>query len=73
MTLEEKIIRVIEIILRLLVVGVLYHISKQLKEMTSEHTQSGQFVRKIYLPAIIIIIILLLVFVLEVPKALLGH
>lgn len=73
MSIEEKIIRVIEIILRLLVVGVLYHISKQLKEMTPVDTKSGQFIRKIYLPAIIVIILLLLVFVLEVPKALLGH
>lgn len=73
MTLEEKIIRVIEIILRLLVVGVLYHISNQLKEMAPKDTRSGKFIRKIYLPAIILIIIILLVFVLEIPKALLGH
>lgn len=73
MTLEEKIIRVIEIIMRLLVVGVLYHISQQLKEMTPKDSRSGIFIRRIYLPAIILIIIILLVFVLEIPKALLGH
>lgn len=72
MTLEEKIIRVIEIILRLLVVGVLYHISKQLKDMMPEDSNSGKFLRKFYLPAIILIIIILLVVVLEIPSALLG-
>jgi uncharacterized membrane protein len=73
MTLEEKIIRIIEIILRLLVVGVLYHISKQLKEIAPKESTTGQFLSKFYLPAIILIIIILLVVVLEIPSALLGH
>lgn len=70
----ESIVLLFEIILRLLVLGFLFHISRQMKEMTQteEESKRSEFIKKFYLPTIILIIIVALIIVLGIPKAFMG-
>ena len=71
----EIVVRSFEILLRLLVLGLLFHISRQIKQMskTKDNKESSNFLRKFYLPSIILIIIVALFVVLGIPKVFIGR
>lgn len=71
----ETVVLIFEIILRFLVLCFLFHISRQIKELSKseEIKEKNEFFRKFYLPAIILIIIVALVVVLGIPKAFMGN